>query len=77
MHGIDHRGRWYSRDRHRGEKELAIDLDVGGSIRPVLTPEDPDSVIDILRERLRGVDPGDPQERTDPPNEGDAESWVL
>lgn len=48
VHGIDHRGRWYSRDRHRGEKERAIDLTVGWLIHPVLTPDDIDKVLDIL-----------------------------
>lgn len=54
VHGIDHLGRWYSRDRHRGEKELAIDLTVGWLIRPVLTPDDVDTVLAIL-ERKVGV----------------------
>lgn len=48
VQGIDHRGRWYSRDRHRGEKERAIDLTVGRVIRPVLTPDDTDAVLEIL-----------------------------
>jgi hypothetical protein len=52
VQGIDHRGRWYSRDRHRGEKDLAIDLDVGGLIHPVLTPNDVDTVIEILEGRI-------------------------
>lgn len=49
VQGIDHLGRWYSRDRHRGEKERAIDLTVGRVIRPVLTPDDPDAVVEILQ----------------------------
>ena len=52
VHGIDHLGRWYSRDRHRGEKELAIDLTVGWLIRPVLTPEDVDTVLELLESRI-------------------------
>lgn len=55
VQGIDHRGRWYSRDRHRGEKEQAIDLTVGRLINPVLTPDDVDAVLDILeRKVIRG-----------------------
>ena len=50
VHGIDQRGRWYSRDRHRGEKDSAIDLDVGKRIRPVLTPRDVEKVIEILQQ---------------------------
>jgi hypothetical protein len=52
VHGVDHLGRWYSRDRHRGEKERAIDLTVGRVIRPVLTPDDPDKVLAILEREV-------------------------
>jgi hypothetical protein len=52
VQGIDHRGRWYSRDRHRGEKERAIDLTVGKLIRPVLTPDDVDAVLHILERKV-------------------------
>jgi hypothetical protein len=57
VHGIDHRGRWYSRDRHRGEKERAIDLAVGKLIHPVLTPDDIDMVLGILERKVTN-DPG-------------------
>ena len=57
VHGIDHRGRWYSRDRHRGEKERAIDLTVGKLIHPVLTPDDIGAVLDILERQVTN-DPG-------------------
>ncbi len=52
VHGIDHLGRWYSRDRHRGEKERAIDLTVGRVIHPVLTPDDTDTVLRILNDEV-------------------------
>lgn len=52
VQGVDHLGRWYSRDRHRGEKERAIDLTVGRVIRPVLTPDDPDKVLAILEREV-------------------------
>ena len=52
VHGIDHLGRWYSRDRHRGEKERAIDLRVGLLLHPVLTPDDIDKVIAILETKV-------------------------
>jgi hypothetical protein len=52
VQGVDHRGRWYSRDRHRGDKEQAIDLTVGRLIHPVLTPDDFDDVIDILEQKV-------------------------
>lgn len=51
LHGMDLRGRWYSRDRNRAEKDLAIDLDVGKRIRPVITPDDPTQVLEILNQR--------------------------
>lgn len=53
VHGIDRHGRWYSRDRNRSDKSLAIVLDVGGRIRPVLTPTDPRAVLAILDQRTR------------------------
>ncbi len=60
VQGIDFRRRWYSRDRTRGEKESAIDLDIGGLVRPVLTPDDPQWVAEILTERAAAArDDGD------------------
>ena len=59
VHGIDQKGRWYSRDRHRGEKETAIDLSIGRRIRPVLTPHDVEKVTEILDNQIaRAGDPG-------------------
>ncbi len=55
VQGVDHRGRWYSRDRHRGEKEQAIDLTVGRLIHPVLTPDDVDAVLEILDQKANKV----------------------
>ena len=52
VHGVDHRRRWYSRDRTRGEKETAIDLDIGGLVYPVLTPEDPQWVAELLQQHM-------------------------
>jgi hypothetical protein len=49
---VDHRRRWYSRDRTRGEKESAIDLDIGGVVYPVLTPEDPQWVAELLQQHM-------------------------
>ena len=77
VHGIDLRGRWYSRDRHRGEKEMAIDLDLGTRIRPVLTPDDPDGVVEILRAQLDRSSHLEPTEDVHPPAEESPESWLL
>ncbi len=49
VQGIDFRRRWYSRDRHRGERETAIDLSIGNILRPSITPEDPVLVLEILQ----------------------------
>lgn len=52
VHGIDRHGRWYSRDRTRSDKSLAIVLDLGGRIRPVLTPADPQTVLALLDQHV-------------------------
>ncbi len=52
IQGVDHRGRWYSRDSNRPEKDRAIDLAVGRVIRPVLTPDDVDTVLEILEREV-------------------------
>ena len=59
VQGLDLQRRWYSRDRHRGEKESAIDLDLGKLFRPVLTPEDPDLMLRILEQRMSAAAPGE------------------
>lgn len=77
VHGIDRRGRWYSRDSYRGEKELAIDLDVGGVIRPVLTPSDPDAVSEILRGRTDGASSQLDEAADAGPGAETPEAWLL
>lgn len=76
VQGIDMRGRWYSRDRDRGEKELAIDLDVGRRIRPILTPRDPDAVLEILTGGVSGSDFS--ESKSDESSEDEnPEAWLL
>jgi hypothetical protein len=42
---------WWNLDTTRPNKGLALVLDVGQRIRPTITPDDPESVEAILRER--------------------------
>lgn len=48
---------WASLDPRRRSKELALILDVGGPVRPYLTPDDPRAVAEIVKERtgLSGI----------------------
>jgi hypothetical protein len=39
---------WWNLDRRRPTKETALVLDVGGRIRPTITPDDPDAVAQVL-----------------------------
>ena len=52
VHGIDLGGRWYHHDVDRSNKPLAIVLDVGGRLRPVVTPSSPNDVLEILDDRV-------------------------
>jgi hypothetical protein len=42
---------WYHYDPHRPDKRLALVLDLGGWVRPVITPDDPAFVRSILEDR--------------------------
>lgn len=42
---------WWNLDPGRIRKEVALVLDVGARMRPTITPDDPDTVERILRER--------------------------
>jgi hypothetical protein len=41
---------WYNLDGNRPNKELGIELDVGGRCRPCITPDDVDEVARIITE---------------------------
>lgn len=43
---------WFPLDLRRPQKGKALVLDVGTWVRPVITPDDPDRVLAILRERV-------------------------
>jgi hypothetical protein len=43
---------WWNLDRHRPKKDVALVLDVGGHVRPTITPNDSETVERILREHI-------------------------
>ena len=43
---------WWNLDPGRPNKEVALVLDLGRRVLPTITPDDPDSVERILRERI-------------------------
>lgn len=43
---------WWNLDPTRTHKTIALVLDVGNRVRPTITPDDPEAVERILRERL-------------------------
>jgi len=45
---------WYNLDRTRPRKHEGIELDLGGRIRPCITPDDPGAVARIIAERSGG-----------------------
>jgi hypothetical protein len=45
---------WYNLDPRRPGKQTAIELDMGGRVRPTITPDDPDAVARILNEHIAG-----------------------
>jgi hypothetical protein len=44
---------WFPLDTRRGSKPILLILDVGRRVRPCITPENPDRVIELLRDRVR------------------------
>ncbi len=49
---------WYNLDGSRPGKDTAIELDVGGRIRPTITPDDPATVARIIADHMAGAAPG-------------------
>ena len=43
---------WYNLDGNRPNKEAGIEFDVGGRVRPCITPDDVETVTRIIREHL-------------------------
>ena len=44
---------WFPLDIHRNSKQTLLVLDVGRLVKACITPEHPDRVIELLRERVR------------------------
>jgi hypothetical protein len=45
---------WYNLDGNRPNKSVELELDTGGRVRPVITPDDPDAVAAIIAEHQNG-----------------------
>lgn len=43
---------WFPLDIHRPRKKQLLILDVGARVHPCITPDDPDRVIELLRDRV-------------------------
>jgi hypothetical protein len=53
--GTANPGRWASFDPRRTTKRVGFDLDLGGRVKPLITPDDPDAFETAVRAH---VDPG-------------------
>lgn len=58
VHGWGYPRRWYHRDPERSSKEVGLELDTGAWLRPVITPVEPVTVLDLLREAGHEADTG-------------------
>jgi hypothetical protein len=47
-------GYWLPLDLERPRKQTLVVLDIGRRVRPAVSPDDPDRVLDLLRERMAG-----------------------
>jgi hypothetical protein len=43
---------WFPLDTRRGGKKTLLVLDIGRRVRPCITPDDPDRVVELLRARV-------------------------
>jgi hypothetical protein len=50
--GTSHPGYWFPLDLHRAAKHAVVVLDLGHRVKPCVTPDDPDRVIQLLSERV-------------------------
>ncbi|OBF12429.1 MULTISPECIES: hypothetical protein [unclassified Mycobacterium] len=44
---------WFPLDVRRGRKQTLLVLELGRQVRPCISPDDPERVIELLRDRLR------------------------
>jgi hypothetical protein len=50
--GTAHPGYWLPLDLGRFRKRVLVVLDVGRRVSPAFTPDDPDTVVELVRQRL-------------------------
>jgi hypothetical protein len=50
--GSAHPGYWLPLDLRRPRKRTLVVLDVGGVVKPAFSPDDPQRVLELLRERI-------------------------
>jgi hypothetical protein len=48
IHGSGDFVHWFNFDPHRPRKDVALVVDLGGRVKPVVTPDDPGQVVDAL-----------------------------
>jgi hypothetical protein len=53
--GTANPGRWANFDHRRPSKQVGFDLDIGATVKPLVTPDDPEAFEHAVRPRL---DPG-------------------
>jgi hypothetical protein len=51
--GTAHPGYWFPLDLRRARKQILLVFNVGRRVRPCVTPDHPQWVIDLLRDRVR------------------------
>jgi hypothetical protein len=49
--GTAHPGYWLPLDRGRAHKDILLVLDLGKRVKPAFSPDDPDRVLEILRQQ--------------------------
>jgi hypothetical protein len=50
--GTAHPGYWFPLDLRRARKDTLLVFDLGRRVKPCVTPDDPDRVVDLLRGRV-------------------------
>jgi hypothetical protein len=51
--GTGHPGYWFPLDMRRMNKTEMLVLDLGGRVKPCVSPDDPQRVLELLRTRVR------------------------
>lgn len=51
--GTSHPGYWFPLDLRRARKHTLLVFDLGRNVKPCVSPDDPDRVMQLLRRRVR------------------------